>query len=109
MEQRRALLSLAIARIVLVPWPGGDTPQREPGRRRELHIEWAPGATGRRESVLVAAAVSDPEPRHRVSEGRTEMMRDLEAEKRRAAREQRSQRASAYYQEWNKRRRTLWE
>jgi hypothetical protein len=59
MEQRRALLSLAIARIVLVPWPGGDTPRREPGRRRELQIGWAPGAKGRRESVLVAAAVSD--------------------------------------------------
>jgi hypothetical protein len=72
MKQGRALLSLAINRIVLVPWPGGDTPRREPGRRRELQIEWTPGAKGRREAVLVAEAVSDPELRHCVSDGRAE-------------------------------------
>jgi hypothetical protein len=86
---------------------GGDTPRREPGRRRELQIEWTPGAKGRREAVLVAEGVSDPELRHRVSDGRAEMMRDLEAAKLRAARDQRSQRARAYYKEWNKRLRSL--
>jgi DNA invertase Pin-like site-specific DNA recombinase len=106
-EQRRALLSLAIDRVVLVPWPGGDKPRRASPPRREVRIEWAPGTKGREVSVLVAAATPAPIPRHRVSEGRAEMMRDLEADKRRAAREQRSQRARAYYQEWNKRLRAL--
>jgi hypothetical protein len=105
MEQRRALLSLAIDRVVLIPWPGGDKPRRGSPPRREVRIEWAPGTKGREETVVVAEAVT--EPRHRVSEGRAEMMRDLESDKRRAARELRSQRARAYYQEWNERRRAL--
>lgn len=108
MEQRRALLSLAIDRIVLVPWPGADKPRRASPRRRELQIEWAPGTGDRSESVLIAEAVPERKPRHRVSEGRAEMMRDLEAERLRAARDQRSQRSRAYYQEWNERLRALW-
>lgn len=32
MQQRRALLALAIRRVVVVPWPGGNKPQR--GTRR---------------------------------------------------------------------------
>jgi hypothetical protein len=109
MEQRRALLSLAIDRVVLVPWPGGDKPRRASPPRREVQIEWAPGIRSRDQLVLVAEERTEPEPLRRVSEGRTEMMRDLEAEKLRAAGEQRSQRARAYYQEWNERRSALWE
>ncbi len=58
--------------------------------------------------MLVAEEVAEPKPLPRVSAGRTEMMRDLEAEKLRAARDQRSQRARAYYQEWSERRSALW-
>jgi hypothetical protein len=106
-EQRRALLSLAIDRVVLVPWPGGDKPRRASPPRREVRIEWAPGTRSRDQLVLVAEELAKPEPLPRVSEGRAEMMRDLESDKRRAARELRSQRARAYYQEWNERRRAL--
>jgi site-specific DNA recombinase len=42
-------------------------------------------------------------------EARTEMMRDIEAEKLRAARDKRSERVRAYYQEWNERLSALWE
>ncbi len=59
--------------------------------------------------MLVAEEVAEPEALPRVSAGRTEMMRNLEAAKLRAARDQRSQRARAYYQEWNERLSALWE
>jgi hypothetical protein len=104
LEQRRALLSLAIDRVVVVPWPGGDKPRRGSPPRREVGIEWAPGTRSRNQLVLVAEELAEPEPLPR--EGRTKTMRDLEAEKLRAARDKRSQRARAYYQEWNERRRS---
>jgi hypothetical protein len=107
LEQRRALLSLAIDRVVLVPWPGGDKPRRGSPPRREVRIEWAPGTRGHGQVVLVAEELAEPKSRHRVSEGRSEMMRDLESDKRRAARELRSQRARTYYREWNERLRAL--
>jgi hypothetical protein len=106
MQQRRALLSLAIDRVVLVPWPGGDKPRRASPPRREVRIEWVPGTRSRGHVVLVAEELAEAEPLTRVSAGRTEMMRDLEAKKLRAVRDQRSQRARAYYQEWNERRRS---
>jgi hypothetical protein len=67
-QQRRALLGLAIRRVVVVPWPGGEEPQR--GTRRDLRIEWARSVLDRKETVVVAQAGGERSPRRRVSEGR---------------------------------------
>ena len=105
-DERRALLSLTIARVVLVPWPGGGKPRRQSPRRRELQIQWAP-ATKEREAVVLANAFPPSKPRRQVSEGRAEMMREQDATKLREARRLRSERSRAYYREWNERRRKL--
>jgi DNA invertase Pin-like site-specific DNA recombinase len=104
MQQRRALLGLAIRKVIVVPWPGGTEPQR--GTRRELRIEWAPSVVDKDKSVLVATPVHPRPKRRRVSEGRSEMMRDLEVEKRRQAKQARSERASKYYSSWREWRQT---
>ena len=106
-DERRALLSLTIARVVLVPWPGGDKPLRQSPRRRELRIQWAPATKERAKAVVVAESLPPPKPHRRVSEGRAEMMRELEAAKLREARRLRSERSRAYYREWNERLRDL--
>ena len=103
-EERRALLSLTIARVELVPWPGGDKPQRQSPRRRELQIQWAPATKDRAEAVVLAEPSPPPKPHPRVSEGRAEMMREVEAGKLREARRLRSERSRGYYREWNERR-----
>ena len=79
-EERRALLSLTIARVELMPWPGGDKPLRKSPRRRELRIRWAPATKDRAEAVLLAEPSPPPKPYRRVSEGRAEMMREMEAD-----------------------------
>ncbi len=79
--ERRALLSLTIVRVVLVPWPGGDKPRRQSPRRRELQIQWAPATKERAEAVVIAEPSPPPKPHRRVSEGRAEMMREMEAAK----------------------------
>jgi hypothetical protein len=107
MEEPRALLSLTIARVVLVPWPGGTKPRRQSPRRRELRIRWAPAIKDRAEAVVLAEPCPPPKPHRRMSEGRAEMMREMEAAKLREDRRQRSERSRAYYREWNARRRHL--
>ena len=106
-EERRALLSLTIARVELMPWPGGDKPLRKSPRRRELRIRWAPATKDRAEAVLLAEPSPPPKPYRRVSEGRAEMMREMEAAKLLEARRLRSERSRADYREWNERRRDL--
>jgi len=98
MPQRRGLLAMAIRRVVVVPWPGGGQPQR--GTRRELRIDWAPSVIDKDRSVLVAEQIREPAPRRRVSAGRSEMMRDLERDKRDAASERRSRIARDYFSSW---------
>jgi hypothetical protein len=88
---------------VLVPWPGGDKPRRQSPRRRELRIEWAPATKYRAETVVLAKPIPPREPRRQVSEGRAELMREMEAAKRLEARRLRSERSRAYYREWKAR------
>ena len=76
-------------------------------RRRELRIEWAPATKERAEAVILAEPPPPLTPRRQVSEGRPEMMRELEAAKLREARRLRSERSRAYYREWNERLRDL--
>jgi hypothetical protein len=106
LDQRR-LLSLAITRVTLVPRPGGKYPQPRSAGGRELEIEWRTSMPDDPLVLVAAAAVGQPRKR-RVSEGRSEMMRDLEAAAARVDRASQSARAKAYYQEWASiRRRTL--
>lgn len=53
-----------------------------------------------KEDGLYAPAVAEPQPHRRVSQGRSEMMRELEVARREGARQQRSERVKAYYREW---------
>lgn len=99
-QERRSLLSLAIKRIVLLPWPGGDKPERSSPQRRELRIEWAPGTRTADRLVLLAEAAPEQSPRPHVSEGRVDMLRSAEAADAQRRREQRSERSKAYYAEW---------
>jgi DNA invertase Pin-like site-specific DNA recombinase len=101
MLERRRLLLLAIRAIVLVPWPGGDTPQRTPGRRRELKVSWAHGANDGKALVVIADRGVQPE-RPRVSEGRSDMLRGVEAEAIAEARRARSERSRSYHEEWRR-------
>lgn len=104
-QERRSLLSLAISRIVLVPWPGGDKPRRSSPRRRELRIEWAPGTRTQDRLVVLAEATAAPPPRRHVSQGRADMLRSLEAAAAQHLHQQRSERSKAYYAEWREIRR----
>jgi DNA invertase Pin-like site-specific DNA recombinase len=98
MQQRRALLAMAIRKIVVVPWPGRGEPQR--GTRRELRIEWAPSVLDKKKSVLVAEGEREPRLRPTVSEGRSEMMRAHEVAKRADQQRGQSERARAYHASW---------
>jgi DNA invertase Pin-like site-specific DNA recombinase len=98
MLDRRRLLSLAIERVVLVPWPGGENPQRRGGKSRELAIEWR--SIPREPLMLVTSPVPESKPKRRVSHGRVDMMRDAEVAIAERQRAERSARAKAYYEEW---------
>ena len=100
MADRRSLLALAIRRVVLVPWPGGDSPVRTPGARRQLRIEWA-GRADRSASLTMIAKQEPPEsPKVRVSEGRTDMMREVEVAATGRKRAEHAVRSKRYYEEW---------
>lgn len=61
----------------------------------------------RAEAVVLAEPHPPPKPHRRVSEGRAEMMREMEAVELRESRRLRSERSRAYYREWNERIRYL--
>lgn len=106
-EQRRSLLALAIRKVVVVPWPGGATPQRVPGRGRDLKIEWKPGVKASDDVVLVADHV-ERRGRGRPSfQGRPEMMRSAEAATIERQRSERSRKMKAYFAEWGEVRQRL--
>ena len=100
--ERRRLLSLAIRRIVLIPWPGGDRPQRQAGQPRELAIEWMHPGPEKGRLALVAQAEPSTTPRRKVSDGRADMMRDAEVAAVGEAKAERSERRKAYFREWSK-------
>ena len=100
--ERRRLLSLAIRRIVLIPWPGRDRPQRQAGQPRELAIEWMHPGPEKGRVALVAQAEPATTPRPKVSNGRADMMRDAEVAAVAKAKADRSEGRKAYFREWAK-------
>jgi DNA invertase Pin-like site-specific DNA recombinase len=97
---RRKLLALAIRRIVVVPWPGGDAPQRTPGKLREVEIEWAHGSGATAPLAMITSPEPAPPIKRKVSEGRSDMMRELEASVAERRRKERSERSKAAWARW---------
>ena len=90
MADRRSLLSLAMSRVVVAPWPGGEQPQRVPSQRRLMTVVWVSGAPPNTQLLLISDG-DEPKPtRLKVREGRSEMMRDLEARRMKIEQEARS-------------------
>lgn len=98
-EQRRALLALAIREIVVAPWDGPEAKVTH-GHPRHLRIEWHPGVPSIGEVELVAQPVAESRGRRNVSRGRHEMMRAVEAATIQRHHSQRSEKAQAYFSEW---------
>ncbi len=98
---RRKLLSLAIKGVVLTPWPGGYSPRRVAGKPRQLSLQWAVD-TGDLPLVLVTSPAPSAAERPKVSEGRSEMMRALEAGRVAKRHKRSSERSRAYFEEWSR-------
>jgi hypothetical protein len=87
LEERRRLLSLAMRRVEVLPWPHGI--RTRGSHPRQLRIVWVDeAAEADATKVLTFTATRSPLPeRHReVSEGRAESLRKHEAEQRDAQR-----------------------
>lgn len=107
MADRRALLSLAIARVVVQPWPGGDAPKPVWSQRRSISVEWVSEAPPNDQLLFIKTEEPPPKPHRQVSEGRSEMMRELEVRKRSAQRYDRSERARKATSDWSDQMRTM--
>lgn len=100
-EHRRKLLWPAIARVVLEPWPEGVDPRRAGGRRRSLTIQWTNQRRATAVGFVVAPTIPAPHPRGpRVSEGRPDMLRGVEAATAFTVRQERSKRSRAAHADW---------
>lgn len=98
-EQRRALLALAIRKIVVAPWDGPESKVTH-GRPRVLSIEWHPGVPSIGDVALVAQRVAPRPPKRETFNGRAEMMRAAEAATIQQRRSQRSDKMKTYFAEW---------
>ena len=99
-EQRRALLALAIRRVIVTPWDGGAQPKVIPARPRTLRIEWVRGVRSIGDVALVAQPAAEPKRPRNISSGRPEMMRAAEAATIERRHTERSKKLKAYFAEW---------
>jgi DNA invertase Pin-like site-specific DNA recombinase len=103
--ERRRLLSLVVSKVVLEPWPEWIQPGRAGGVRRNVTIQWTRTVQGEGPTVVVATPPQLPGPRRAVSDGRPDMLRELEAGQTRRRTEARSERARSTQAEWRRFRR----
>jgi DNA invertase Pin-like site-specific DNA recombinase len=98
LPERRRLLAMTIRRVVLVP---DDDSVAGSSRRKHLEIEWASGTRSDSDLAVVIRPVGPERARSSVSDGRVDMLRDMEVTNRRKAQERLSENAKAYYRDWN--------
>jgi site-specific DNA recombinase len=102
MGDRKRLLALAIERVVVVPWPEGDT-RRFGNKGRDIEIEWADRPSLKDVPPpldLIVPSGPPKESARRVKESRAATFREHRAQADDDSLKARGDRASSYHREW---------